>query len=358
MVLRIANLVVFPLTLFTGLLLMCSSLAPFLHPSYSSWLQLLGLAFPMLFLINLLWLFYWWFQMKLKLLVPLCFTILSLYSASKYVQYTGDRKKAEKPLKIATLNAQLFGVYQNRWFFDTVVDQISLHNFDVVCLQEVFATKDLEDHVRSIRKNGQFKMYSLYRLTTGRNYGMVILTKQKIIRSGRIDFAGNTGNMAMYADILTEAADTIRVYNIHLQSIRFRKTDYDFVNGVEKQGQSNLEQGKGLIRRMREAYVKRAVQAEEVARHMKICPYPMMVCGDFNDVPLSYAYQTVSKGLFDAFREAGRGIERTYKGPFPSFRIDYILYSRKFYCTSYQSSSAVPGDHKLIWAELETASRP
>jgi endonuclease/exonuclease/phosphatase family metal-dependent hydrolase len=81
-----------------------------------------------------------------------------------------------------------------------------------------------------------------------------------------------------------------------------------------------------------------------------------MVCGDFNDVPLSYSYQTISRNLLDAFREAGTGIERTYKGPFPSFRIDYILFSKKLACKAYHSTEKIPGDHKLVWAELETAS--
>lgn len=355
---RIVNLVVFPLTLLTGVILLLSTLAPFLHPRYSTWLQMLGLAFPVLFLLNILWLFYWWFQMKLKLLAPLCFAILSLYSTSKYVQYTRVRKAAVQPMRIATFNSQLFGVYQNRWFFDTVVREVRDRGFDVVCLQEVYAKKGLEEHVKSLRKNGNFKMYSLFRLSPNRNYGMVILSKFKIVHSGRIDFPGNTGNMAMFTDILTPGNDTVRVYNVHLQSIRFRKTDYDFVNGVEKAGQSNLEKSKGLILRMREAYEKRAIQADSVAAHIRTCKYPVVVCGDFNDVPLSYAYYTVSKGLYDAFREAGKGIERTYKGPFPSFRIDYILFSKTLYCTRYESVSQIPGDHKLVWAELETARKP
>jgi endonuclease/exonuclease/phosphatase family metal-dependent hydrolase len=184
----------------------------------------------------------------------------------------------------------------------------------------------------------------------------MILSKHPIIHSGRIDFPGATGNMAMYSDLLINDLDTLRVYNVHLQSIRFRKTDYDFVSGNENGKKSNLEQGKGLLRRMLDAYGKRANQAEVMVEHIKTTPYPVMVCGDFNDVPLSYAYQTMSRNLLDAFREAGNGIERTYKGPFPSFRIDYILFSRKLACKAYHSSEQVPGDHKLVWAELEISS--
>ncbi|MBL7812711.1 MAG: endonuclease/exonuclease/phosphatase family protein [Bacteroidetes bacterium] len=353
--LRILRLITFPLTLLSGLLLTLSALVPFIHPSYSTWLQLLGLAFPILFLINVLWLFFWWFQLKFKLIVPLCFLIFNLIGASKYVQYTRDRKPPAQSMKVSTYNCMLFGAYQNGWFFDTIVSTLRNHGDDVVCLQEVYAKKDLENHIRSLRKNGGFKMYSLYRLTPDRPYGMAILSKYRILKSGRIDFPGNTGNMAMWADV-ERGTDTLRIYNVHLQSIRFRKSDYDFVS--QKNGTDYKKGSRNLLLRMREAYEKRAAQAERVAAHLKQCPYPVVLTGDFNDVPLSYAYRTVSKDLLDAFTEAGNGIERTYKGPFPSFRIDYILFSKNLGCTAYNSTLNIPGDHKFISATLDLGKLP
>jgi endonuclease/exonuclease/phosphatase family metal-dependent hydrolase len=358
MVVRILNLLVFPLTLVTGLLLGASMLSPFVHPSISSWFQVLGLAFPMLFLINLLFLLYWWLQLRLKLIFPLCMAILGLNSMSKYAQYTGEHAAPSSgPVKVGSVNAQLFGAYQNRWFFDTVADVLKAKNLDVVCLQEVYAKKDLEGNALKLRRKAGFKHHILHRLVPERNYGMMILSRHPIVGSGRVDFPGNTGNMAIFADLLM-GEDTIRVYNVHLQSIRFRKTDYDFVNGSDNPNKSNLEQGKGLLRRMRDAYEKRASQSEAVAAHLKNATGVQVVCGDFNDVPLSYAYRTVSEGLHDAFREAGSGIERTYLGPFPSFRIDYILFSKNMACSQYSSTSEIPGDHKLILADLYLRKKP
>ncbi|MFY7877552.1 MAG: endonuclease/exonuclease/phosphatase family protein, partial [Pirellula sp.] len=80
----------------------------------------------------------------------------------------------------------------------------------------------------------------------------------------------------------------------------------------------------------------RAEQADAVAGHIKLSNVKnVLVCGDFNDVPLSYAYHTVAADLKDAFREAGSGLERTYLGPFPSFRIDYILSSPEITFKNY-----------------------
>jgi endonuclease/exonuclease/phosphatase family metal-dependent hydrolase len=358
-VLRILNMLVFPVTLVTGLLLGASILSPHLHPSLSSWVQLLGLAFPVLFMLNLLWLVYWWVQLKLKLIFPLGMAILSFFQTGKYFQF-GNKDKANNTDKITvcSVNAQLFGAYQNRWFFDTVADVLVAKNADIVCLQEVYARRNIDKMAAQLKEKTGYPYMQLFRLVPERNYGMLILSRYPIAEKGRVEFPGNTGNMAAYAD-LKIGNKRLRVYNVHLQSIRFRKTDYDFVNGADKEQGSNIEQGKGLLQRMRDAYGKRAEQADAVAGHIHSCELKnVLVCGDFNDVPLSYAYHTVATGLKDAFCEAGSGLERTYLGPFPSFRIDYILSSKNLGFLHYNSSEEIPGDHKILWADFAFPKNP
>ena len=81
---------------------------------------------------------------------------------------------------------------------------------------------------------------------------------------------------------------------------------------------------------------------------MQNCKHKMIVCGDFNDSPTSFAYGTLSKGLKDAFIESGSGLGNTYIGPFPSLRIDYILYDKSFDSYNYKSINTNYSDHKLI----------
>jgi endonuclease/exonuclease/phosphatase family metal-dependent hydrolase len=348
-VLRVLNLIIFPLTIVVGLLLTAAGLAMFIPPKFSSWLPLLGLLFPFLFVINLFFLVYWWIQLKFKLIIPLCFAIFNLIHASKYVQYTGKASKLKKDFIMATYNTQLFGAMSSANTFDTVLHKVKTDSLDILCLQEVYAQKDLKKHLLDLKEAGNFKMYSFFRLQPERPYGMAILSKFRIVGSGKVGIGSNTGNMAIWVDMLVND-DTVRVYNLHLQSIRFNKKDYDFIRQSPKSDEGRIEGSKNLVRRIREAYVKRAEQADSVAAHMDTCRHPMLVAGDFNDVPLSYAYQTISNGLLDAFRERGTGFERTYKGPFPSFRIDYILFSKRFICTDYDSYTNIPGDHKLVRA--------
>jgi endonuclease/exonuclease/phosphatase family metal-dependent hydrolase len=360
LVFRILNLLVFPATLVTGLLLGVAWLAPYLHPSFSSWIQLLGLAFPILFLLNLLWLIYWWIQLRLKLIFPLGMAILCFFQLGKYVQFSNNNaaNSPSKALKVCSVNAQLFGAYQNRWFFDTAADVLVAKKADIVCLQEVYARKNIQKMAEQLKEKTGHPYMQLFKLVPERNYGMLILSKFPILGKGRVAFPGNTGNMAVYVD-LQAGEEILRVYNVHLQSIRFRKTDYDFVNGAEQNNTSNIEQGKGLLQRMRDAYGKRAEQADALSEHIRSSVVNnIIVCGDFNDVPLSYAYHKVADGMNDAFCEAGSGLERTYMGPFPSFRIDYILSSKDITFSNYQSSTEIPGDHKLLSADFVLSKNP
>jgi endonuclease/exonuclease/phosphatase family metal-dependent hydrolase len=104
---------------------------------------------------------------------------------------------------------------------------------------------------------------------------------------------------------------------------------------------------------MKLAFIFRAKQARTVAEHIKKCPYPIIVCGDFNDTPLSYTYQILSEQLNDAFSEAGFGISNTYNGFLPLFRIDYVLHSERFKAISYQSEKVAMSDHFPVVAILE-----
>jgi endonuclease/exonuclease/phosphatase family metal-dependent hydrolase len=101
------------------------------------------------------------------------------------------------------------------------------------------------------------------------------------------------------------------------------------------------------------AFTFRARQARTVAAHIRECPYPVIVSGDFNDTPISYTYHILDKQLKDAFSEAGFGISNTYNGFIPLFRIDYVLYSRRFNAISYQCDPIELSDHFPVVAVLE-----
>lgn len=385
---KLLNLIAFPATVVLGLLLMLAGFVPSISPATNSWLPLLGLAFPVLFLLTVLAFLYWIIQRKWRSLFALSCLLLNLGPMSLYVQWNDTKEKetalqikkesldkeinvGTQSLKIISYNAQLFGLYQDETSvsivnteympaMDSFLQVMKSQNADVVCLQEVYAKSGgLKALARFLKAEGNFEYSQTYTLSERRPYGMIVLSKHKIKRWQPISFGPNTGNMAMWVDIeiLDEAAarkkSRIRIYNLHLQSFRFAKQDYAVMQKQTKQQAIDIEGSKGIITRLRLGYQHRAEQVDLVKESMIACDFPKIICGDFNDIPVSYTYRQLCAGMKDVFSEAGQGIETTYKGSMPSFRIDYILFDNPMRAISYNSISEVPSDHKLIVAELQ-----
>jgi endonuclease/exonuclease/phosphatase family metal-dependent hydrolase len=95
---------------------------------------------------------------------------------------------------------------------------------------------------------------------------------------------------------------------------------------------------------MKSSYINRANESKKIKDHINSSPFPVIVCGDFNDTPISYTYSTLKENLVDAFKESGIGIGNSYVG-IPSLRIDYILHDKKFNSYNYKKYKFELSDH-------------
>ena len=396
---KLINIIAFPATVILAILLMVSGFVPTISPETNSWLPLLGLAFPVFFALMVVAFFYWLLQGKWRSLFALSCLLLNLGQASLYIQWNdlnaetqgsknasdGLENKQEgdgpvnkealdmnaKKLKIITYNTQLFGLYQNESSVDIVnteympamdsfLQVLKKENADVVCLQEVYAKAGgLKALALFLKAEGGYDHSQTYTLSERRPYGMIVLSKYAIKRWKPLPLGSNTGNMAMWFDIEIPSEYAflrnaqIRIYNLHLQSFRFAKKDFEVMQKQKEQKEIDLEGSKGIISRLRLGYQRRAQQVGIVKQSVLNCDLPKVICGDFNDIPVSYTYRQLSAGMRDAFVEAGRGLETTYKGSMPSFRIDYVLFDNPMRALNYKSINEVPSDHKLLVAELQ-----
>ena len=396
---KLINIIAFPATVILAILLMLSGFVPTISPETNSWLPLLGLAFPVFFALMVVAFFYWLLQGKWRSLFALSCLLLNLGQASLYIQWNdlnaetqgsknasdGLENKQEgdgpvnkealdmnaKKLKIITYNTQLFGLYQNESSVDIVnteympamdsfLQVLKKENADVVCLQEVYAKAGgLKALALFLKAEGGYDHSQTYTLSERRPYGMIVLSKYAIKRWKPLPLGSNTGNMAMWFDIEIPSEYAflrnaqIRIYNLHLQSFRFAKKDFEVMQKQKEQKEIDLEGSKGIISRLRLGYQRRAQQVGIVKQSVLNCDLPKVICGDFNDIPVSYSYRQLSAGMRDAFVEAGRGLETTYKGSMPSFRIDYVLFDNPMRALNYQSINEVPSDHILLVAELQ-----
>ncbi|MCW3462306.1 endonuclease/exonuclease/phosphatase family protein [Chitinophaga nivalis] len=200
---------------------------------------------------------------------------------------------------------------------------------DIVCMQEFYTNDkpDLTHNLDSIRLAGP---YPYHYFTCDRihweswYYGIILFSRFPILSAKAIPCSkkkhAGSGDSFLQADVLVNT-DTVRIFSVQLTSYMFKGEDY-----------SNMQSGgsRSLLSKMRHTFHERSAQARHLASLVAASPYPVIVCGDFNDTPVSYTYRTIRPGLQDAFLETGRGWGRTLSFLSPSLRIDYLLPQDRF----------------------------
>lgn len=225
-----------------------------------------------------------------------------------------------------------------------LVDYVRNLRPDIVCLQEY-----LRDASEKWEKLGDD-----YRSTVSadNDFSCEIFTKYRILRKGNIDSLDRYS--AVWAD-LRIADDTVRVISLHLQSTSIHPEDTRFIQHHEYIYDTLREEKlRSIVSRLAENTRRRAVQVEHIRRFIDATPYKTIICGDFNDVPLSYAYHRIADGFDDAFSRAGSGYSHTFDGYFRLLRIDYTLVSPSIDVISYESTDTVAySDHYPVVTRLK-----
>jgi endonuclease/exonuclease/phosphatase family metal-dependent hydrolase len=323
-----------------------------------------SLAFPFIIIFNVLLVIFWAAQFRIQALFSFIAIGLSLPTVIGYIQLSFIKPKVNnKDIKVMSYNSMLFDLYnwkKNGQSRDTILSYLAEENPDILCLQEFYTSEEKGDfnNIDTLTSLLTAKNKHIEYTTTLRKFdhwGIATFTKYPIIKQGKIDFNTRANNTCIYTDVIIKT-DTVRIYNMHLQSISFSKDDYRFIeelNNDTTDTKNEIERSKNILRRLKRAFEKRAIQAEIIAEHIKQCRYKIIVCGDFNDTPASYTYQTIKGKLKDSFIEKGNGFESTYAGKFPRFRIDYIFHSEDLKCKDYTRASETLTDHYPIMAYFE-----
>jgi len=305
---------------------------------------------------------YWMVQFKSAIIFGLIIFCVSLPTAYRFAQFSFGIKSQTKQLKITSFNSMLFDLYnwkKNKENRGKILSSLSEINPDILCLQEFYTSEEKGDYnnidtVKQILKTNYY--HSEYTTTMRKfdHWGIATFSKYPIVNQGKIIFNTRSNNICIYSDIILQS-DTIRVYNVHLQSISFSKDDNKFLDDVisEKNAEDEVGNSKNILRRLKRAFLSRTKQVEMIVLHMKTCPYKIVVCGDFNDTAASYTYEQLSTNLRDAFIDKGLGFGRTYAGKWPQFRIDYILHSKELHCSGFKRSVETFTDHYPITAYFD-----
>lgn len=342
--------------------LVCGILAGKSDPREHIVLAFFGLAYPFILLGNLLVLVYWllrkkWIFSAITILV-ICSGWHTLIATYGFFGSKGNNEKSETDLvRLMTYNVHNFKPYGDEITIevkDSMLNVVREQNPDIICFQEFFTKpKGPFDTVDSLKKmlNAKYYYFVPTMKSTSEAIGLAIFSKYPIKDQGRIAFVGSNGNESIYVDLEINK-QTIRVYNIHLQSISFEKEDYSYLEKVTKNMDVEKSSSKRIIRMLRSAFKKRSEQVDLMKNHMKTCTTPYIIAGDFNDTPASYAVTKMTDSLNNAFIKKGQGLGRTYSGKFPNFQIDYIATTKDIEVTNYHIVEAKLSDHFPVRSDL------
>lgn len=347
--------------LIIGLLL--SYLSPYVSPKTAWWIQLFGLAYPIILTITFILSVGLLFFNRKKALI---LWVVILIGIPVHLRFFGTGMSQEKTsessntIKVMSYNVRLFDMY--KWVHNDLEDsKKAFLNFfktqepDVLCLQEYIEDNRPTPHIsiKDIKKSGGFSHLTQTLTVQSRNvnFGLAIFSKYPIVNEGELKTTDS--NMScIFVDIVKEG-DTIRIYNTHLQSIRFQQDEYSIFDENAPTSKSSTEKVFGLFRKLKNAYPQRIIETKDILAHTQKTHLPTVIAGDFNEPPLSYIYGQFNGIFNDAFRETSFGIGKTYAGKIPAGRIDYIFYNDRLNALNFQRQREIISDHYAIWSDLE-----
>ncbi|MDR0972527.1 MAG: endonuclease/exonuclease/phosphatase family protein [Prevotellaceae bacterium] len=345
------------LNLLCVILLLCAAYSSYvdgeIHPARAS----MGLVFPVFAVANLCFLVLWlllrkWYLSLLPILGFLvCFPPLRLYCPLN--ARTAEADLPEQRIKLLTYNVMNFNTMEKVDGQNPMLSYILRQNPDIVCMQEFVPTINR----KYLTQEDIDELLESYPYKHIQPPGLACYSKFPILSALPIDYGSRTNGSVMYELLI--GTDTVTLINNHLESNKLSMSDRETFETTLQVQQKPEEIGNAffhLLGKLNEAVQKRSYQAkvvEEVVREAQAKGRHVIVCGDFNDSPLSNAHRILTQNLNDAFSESGRGLGSSFNQNKFYFRIDNILVShdlRTYNCTVDNSISS--SDHYPMWCYI------
>tara|TARA_B100001094_G_scaffold99843_1_gene96012 strand:- start:10054 stop:11076 length:1023 start_codon:yes stop_codon:yes gene_type:complete len=318
-------------------LFLVSLLLPFINPLLFPYLSTLSLLTPFLIFLNFLFVFFWVTKLKKHFLLSMLILLMGYGFVLNFINFSNNSLFAGKNnISVMSYNVRLFNKYN---WIDKVNVGNQINSFlisqdpDIICLQE------FQDNIIELSSHPY-----RFKFTKGNNfnYGQAIFSKFPIVSKGSIDLGSNSNN-AIFVDIQVNN-DTIRFYNIHLQSFS--------INEKIDLSSENLTKNKKLVSTISQTFIDQSKQSELITQNMKKSPYKIVLSGDFNNTAFSYIYRKMIENLKDSFSEKGNGLGITFNYNFIPLRIDFILIDDDFKVNKFKTFNINLSDHEPIYSEL------
>lgn len=319
---------------------------PFLAPKLFPFLSVLTLIMPLFLILNALFFIYWAFQFKKQIFLSGLVLLIGITFINKFYKFSATNlPESENDFKVMSYNVRLFNLFE--WIDvndvpEKIQDFINSQNPDILCIQEFSSSSEKID----------LRVYKhKYLLKSGNKIktAQAIFSKFPIIHKGDILFP-NSNNNAIFVDI-KKGNDTIRLYNIHLESLKISPDVSEINDDVNEIDQSKTEK---IVKQISSAFEAQQIQSDLIKSHKASCKFPIIICGDMNNSAYSYVYRSIRGTLNDTFEEAGQYFGQTFNFKYYPARIDYIFADKKIKVKSFTNFSDFKfSDHTPIISRLE-----
>ncbi len=350
----------------SALLLLLSIGAYYINPDIVWLFGPLGLLFPLILGINILFVISWLIRRRGFFILSLVCILLalpqtkSLFSVGKF--FNSHKTDAAK-ITVMNYNVRCFDLYnwdENLNSKAKMFTAIQSANPDVICFQE-FYTDDSKgfNTIRQLHDMGFPHHYLSKELVLKGNnvWAIAIFSKYPFIDTGKFLFQekptsfGWNPYKGIYGDIAV-GDTTLRITTVHLSSVFFQEQDYDAIRDLKAEKKIDKKRSERILTKLRDGFSNRGVQGVFLSSFIASSPHPVILSGDFNDTPSSFVYHCAGKHLKDAFVSADRGFGFTYNGPIPFLRIDYIFSDKKIHATDAYTINEKSSDHKPVVASF------
>jgi endonuclease/exonuclease/phosphatase family metal-dependent hydrolase len=352
---KIIYKILLAVNVFFAFTLLVSYLAVVISPGDFALPAFFGLAYPYLLLINIILVVIWAMLLRFEALISVVVIAIGFTHFSNYIKLSKPSADKSNTIKVLSYNVRLFNYFENNHGITSekkVIEFIKSQKPDIICLQEFFMSgyPAVEEAFLINALGGKYYSH-LKVIGSGKNrsYGIVTLSRFPIVRKGEI-IHPRSSSLSIFTDVQIQK-DTFRIYNNHLESFRLHRMERSFIDEMTaSDDKETMKDVKSLSVSLKKGFVIRAQQAQVVKDNINLSPYPVIVLGDFNDTPVSYAYRKIRKGLKDSFVNSGYGAGFTYIGNYPRNRIDYILYDDALINSCFEIIKVKYSDHYPIIA--------
>ena len=352
-------IVLLAVTISFSVALMIAYLTPYVAPSTFGSLTIVGIFAPILYMGVAICMLLWLVACRWRiagvvalLLIPGLFRVSDFYNIDFMRKV--ETQISRRALTVLSYNFRGLSDDNQHNAVARYVDYFSqIEDLDVVCLQEYACEMRGTERIDSLFAARFDDKCYVNDVTEAGDVVLRTYSRYPIIKSGNI--SGEGRGTSQWVDIVV-AKDTLRIFNNHLHTMNISANDSEDI--AEGRILQDGDRMRSIVNRIASNSTIRASYVDTLRQVIEATPYQNIVCGDFNDTPMSYVYGELIKGHKDAFVECGSGYGYTFRPMYGTLRIDYILYTDGLEAQKYEVDKSVKlSDHLPVVATIKPRAK-